>query len=95
MVSVILSPSHVATPTPIPFFSLTTTTPFILYAHVMAGASITPEAVEALIFEANEYALASHLFWGIWGLMQSQQSDIDFDFVAYSSQRLEQYHKQR
>ena len=51
------------------------------------------DEVESLIDEANEYALASHLYWGTWGLLQSCLSNLDFDFLAYASQRLRAYYK--
>lgn len=34
---------------------------------------------------------ASHLFWGFWALIQSANSDIDFDFLEYATARLRQY----
>ncbi|CAB3399396.1 unnamed protein product [Caenorhabditis bovis] len=40
------------------------------------------------IFEA-----AAHLFWTIWALVQSQNSTIDFDYLAYAYARYEQYKK--
>lgn len=51
------------------------------------------EEVEALVHEMQEFALASHLLWGVWGLLQSKMSTIDFDFVAYAKQRLAEYCK--
>lgn len=47
--------------------------------------------IEALRHEANEFALASHLQWALWALVQSARSSIDFDFFAYGQQRLGQY----
>ena len=38
--------------------------------------------------EANCYALVSHLFWGVWSLIQAKYSTIDFDYVEYSKKRL-------
>ena len=32
-----------------------------------------------------------HLLWGIWSLIQSKYSDIDFDYIDYGMQRLVQY----
>ena len=52
------------------------------------------EAVAALVREMDEFALASHLYWGIWGLVQSRISAISgFDFAVYARQRLEMYAK--
>eukprot|EP00596_Hydrurales_sp_CCMP1899_P003841 CAMPEP_0119046476 /NCGR_PEP_ID=MMETSP1177-20130426/46813_1 /TAXON_ID=2985 /ORGANISM="Ochromonas sp, Strain CCMP1899" /LENGTH=455 /DNA_ID=CAMNT_0007019663 /DNA_START=51 /DNA_END=1415 /DNA_ORIENTATION=+ len=33
------------------------------------------------------FALASHLFWGTWAVIQSQISSIDFDFAGYAKLR--------
>ena len=33
----------------------------------------------------------SHLFWGIWALMQAEISEIDFDYVTYAHQRISEY----
>ena len=51
------------------------------------------EVVDALIHEMSEFALASHLMWGIWGLLQSKLSAIQFKYVAYAKQRLAEYRK--
>ncbi|CEG38089.1 probable ethanolamine kinase a-like isoform 1 [Plasmopara halstedii] len=38
----------------------------------------------ALYDVVNRYALASHLFWGFWALVQASHSKIDFDFLQNS-----------
>ncbi|CAI5746161.1 unnamed protein product [Peronospora destructor] len=35
----------------------------------------------------NRYALASHLFWGYWALVQAAHSKIDFNFFEYAAKR--------
>lgn len=47
--------------------------------------------MESAYVEANKYTLASHLYWGIWGLAQAKISDIDYDFFAYALRRLQRY----
>lgn len=37
--------------------------------------------IEKLFVVTNKFALASHLFWGIWALIQAEHSYIDFDFM--------------
>lgn len=37
----------------------------------------------------------SHFYWGVWALIQSFISDIDFDFLQYAIERFEQYYKVR
>jgi len=43
------------------------------------------------VHEVNQYTLASHLFWAIWGLTQAKNSLIDFDYFDYSLKRLQIY----
>lgn len=63
-------------------------------AYLDAGKCAGAEAVAALVREMDEFALASHLYWGIWGLVQARISAISgFDFAVYARQRLEMYTK--
>ena len=43
----------------------------------------------------NGYALASHLLWGTWSMVQGAFSTVDFDFVQYGLQRLRALEVQR
>eukprot|EP01087_Luapelamoeba_hula_P003016 TRINITY_DN1284_c0_g1_i1.p1 TRINITY_DN1284_c0_g1~~TRINITY_DN1284_c0_g1_i1.p1 ORF type:complete len:422 (+),score=60.17 TRINITY_DN1284_c0_g1_i1:111-1376(+) len=52
---------------------------------------VSEEEVEVVYREANKYALASHLFWGVWGLAQSGQVSIEFDYFTYGYRRLAAY----
>jgi hypothetical protein len=49
--------------------------------------------LERAYVEANKFTLASHLYWGIWGLAQAKVSDIDYDFFQYALRRLTMYAK--
>uniref|UniRef100_A0A6A7G5F4 ethanolamine kinase n=2 Tax=Hirondellea gigas TaxID=1518452 RepID=A0A6A7G5F4_9CRUS len=40
-------------------------------------------------------ALASHLFWGTWSLLQAQHSHGDFDYAQYGIIRLDEYRRQK
>ena len=51
--------------------------------------------VHALRHEANALALASHLLWSLWGLIQAAHSTIEFDYLEYSAQRLREYFRRR
>ncbi|CAO3591291.1 unnamed protein product [Absidia cylindrospora] len=44
--------------------------------------------VDQLLYEIDCWSVVCHLCWGLWGLIQLQQSEIDFDYAAYSAQRL-------
>jgi choline kinase/choline/ethanolamine kinase len=35
--------------------------------------------------------LASHLMWGLWGIVQAGQSVIEFDYIGYALQRFDEY----
>ncbi|XP_038666960.1 ethanolamine kinase 1 isoform X1 [Scyliorhinus canicula] len=59
------------------------------------GTEVTNEEVEVLYFQVNLFALASHFFWGLWALIQSRYSTIDFDFLGYAVVRFRQYFKMK
>ncbi|XP_038070917.1 ethanolamine kinase 1-like isoform X2 [Patiria miniata] len=52
---------------------------------------VTERDVETLYVKVNKFALASHMFWGIYALMQSHHPTVDFDFLEYSKLRLDEY----
>uniref|UniRef100_A0A1L8E3P9 ethanolamine kinase n=1 Tax=Nyssomyia neivai TaxID=330878 RepID=A0A1L8E3P9_9DIPT len=52
---------------------------------------VTADDVERLYVQANKFALASHLFWTTWALIQAEHSTIDFDFVKFAQIRYEGY----
>jgi hypothetical protein len=45
----------------------------------------------SLVEAARAYMSASHLFWSLWGMIQSRISEVDWDFVGYARQRRQQY----
>jgi choline/ethanolamine kinase len=49
--------------------------------------------VHKLRVEATAYSMASHLLWGMWGIVQSTQSTIDFNFLDYGVQRLTKFYE--
>lgn len=42
----------------------------------------TDEEEEAMLLEVNVYALASHFIWGLWGVVQSHMSNIEFGYLV-------------
>ncbi|KAK1887185.1 Choline kinase alpha [Dissostichus eleginoides] len=48
---------------------------------------------EAMIIEANRYALASHFLWGLWSIIQAKISKIEFGYMDYAQCRFEGYLK--
>ena len=51
--------------------------------------------MDALCAEADVFALASHIYWGIWAVVQARYSPIDFDYMGYHRLRLEEYHRRK
>lgn len=49
--------------------------------------------LEVLYVQVNKFSLASNFMWGVWAIVQSKHSTIDFDFLEYSKLRLDQYYK--
>ncbi|XP_061374829.1 probable ethanolamine kinase isoform X1 [Gastrolobium bilobum] len=56
---------------------------------------VSEKDLETLYVEANTYALASHLFWALWGLIQAKMSPIDFDYLGYFFLRYDEYKRQK
>ncbi|KAG0220370.1 hypothetical protein BGX33_000045 [Mortierella sp. NVP41] len=46
------------------------------------------EILDSMYKEVNKFALTSHIMWGLWGLIQASQSEIEFDYFEYALQRL-------
>ncbi|KAK9122633.1 hypothetical protein Sjap_012235 [Stephania japonica] len=47
--------------------------------------------VEELLQDIRKYTLASHLLWGLWGIISAHVNKIDFDYMEYARQRFQQY----
>ncbi|KAJ3154650.1 hypothetical protein HDU89_007889 [Geranomyces variabilis] len=45
--------------------------------------------------ETHKFMLASHMLWGLWGVMQAGETEIDFDYVGYACERFRQYWKMK
>ncbi|KAI8475730.1 MAG: putative ethanolamine kinase 1 [Monoraphidium minutum] len=68
----------------------------LFFSHYLAppGApplTLAPSQLDALCAEADVFALASHLFWGMWALIQARYSPIDFDYMGYHRLRYGEY----
>ncbi|BFG01287.1 ethanolamine kinase [Drosophila madeirensis] len=53
--------------------------------------NIQSEEVDLLYVQVNQFALASHIFWTVWSLLQAEHSTIDFDYVGYAFLRYNEY----
>lgn len=47
--------------------------------------------VRKFLQEVDKYTLASHLVWGLWGLISEHVNKINFDYKEYARQRFQQY----
>lgn len=67
----------------------------ILSSSLSSGSVPPTEAAAAaahsLVQRANVLEPLSHLKWGLWALIQSNASDVDFDYLGYARQRLQKY----
>ncbi|XP_028417085.1 probable ethanolamine kinase [Dendronephthya gigantea] len=55
------------------------------------GNVVTEEQIQKLYVYVNQFALVSHLFWGVHALLQANFSMIDFDFLEYGRNRFYEY----
>ncbi|ESQ33389.1 hypothetical protein EUTSA_v10008064mg [Eutrema salsugineum] len=56
-----------------------------------SGEEPKEEDIKQLLDDAEKYTLASHLFWGLWGIISGYVNKIEFDYAEYSRQRFKQY----
>ncbi|TKS73937.1 Ethanolamine kinase 2 [Collichthys lucidus] len=66
------------------------------YKH-SAGREVTVTEAEVtqLYIKVCKFSLASNFFWGLWAILQSQYSSIDFDFQRYAMARLNYYFEKK
>ncbi len=46
-----------------------------------------------MLVEVNRFALASHIFWGLWSILQDALSTIEFGYLEYAQSRFQGYFK--
>ncbi|KAJ0981087.1 hypothetical protein J5N97_009342 [Dioscorea zingiberensis] len=54
---------------------------------------VTEEDLKALYVETNTYRLASHIYWGLWAIIQAKMSPLDFNYFGYFFLRYAEYKK--
>jgi hypothetical protein len=64
-------------------------------AAAAAPPPVDPGVLEKLSAEANAWALASHLYWGVWAIIQACNSHIDFDYMQFSATRLGEFRRRK
>ena len=55
------------------------------------GRSWSAAQVDAMAAAVDRCCLASHFWWGLWAVVQSVHSPIDFPFEAYFPKRMDGY----
>ncbi|KAG6786005.1 hypothetical protein POTOM_007596 [Populus tomentosa] len=64
---------------------------FVLAYLCSAGKQPSEDEAESLLQEVEKYTLASHVFWGLWGIISGYVNKIEFDYMEYARQRFQQY----
>ncbi|KAM4734979.1 ethanolamine kinase 2 [Anableps anableps] len=57
--------------------------------------TVTDAEVTQLYIQVCKFSLASNFFWGLWAILQSHYSSIDFDFQRYAIARLSYYFEKK
>ncbi|XP_076960563.1 putative choline kinase 2 [Bidens hawaiensis] len=68
------------------------------FLHVYLSSSGNPPVdseVDKIVEEVDKYTLASHLMWGLWGVISEHVNEIDFDYMEYAKQRFQEYWLQK
>ncbi|CAO3592850.1 unnamed protein product [Absidia cylindrospora] len=58
------------------------------YKNELGAAADDDTSAEEIQKEMETSLMATHVGWGLWGLIQASQSEIDFDYFYYSMERL-------
>lgn len=53
------------------------------YLTEFNGTEPTNKEVETLYVNVSKCTLLSHLFWGVWALVQAEYSSINFDYIGW------------
>ncbi|KAD4386217.1 hypothetical protein E3N88_26386 [Mikania micrantha] len=70
-------------------------TPHIISLNVLfigfIGNQPHDTEVDQLIDDVEKYTLVNHIFWGLWGIVSGNVTQIDFDYIGYAKQRFSEY----
>ena len=61
------------------------------YLRHKTGQAATRDQLEEVFDSVRKFMLCAHLQWSIWSVIQAENSSLDFDFVDYALQRLNEY----
>uniref|UniRef100_A0A0K2V4Z9 ethanolamine kinase n=1 Tax=Lepeophtheirus salmonis TaxID=72036 RepID=A0A0K2V4Z9_LEPSM len=68
---------------------------WILHYMESMDMPLSNEDVHIAYLLVKKYMILSHLFWGIWSLVQTNISKIEFDFLTYGKLRLKEYYSSK
>ena len=60
------------------------------FLRAYLGPDASDADVDKLYAETCKFALAAHIFWGVWAIIQARFSAIDFDYLKYAGQRFDE-----
>ncbi|CAD5221358.1 unnamed protein product [Bursaphelenchus xylophilus] len=60
-----------------------------------ASDAVVRSQAENMVKETIPFIAVSHLFWGVWGLLQVELSPVGFGFAEYGRDRLSLYYKNK
>ena len=63
----------------------------IHFLECYVGYPITSEEVEAVLVLILAFAMMDELRWTIWGVIQANQSTVDFDYIFYYNSRFDAF----
>lgn len=66
-----------------------------VYLTAFEGSEPSQSRISHVVKEANLFALAAHLYWAAWSILQAKWSSIDFDYMGYARLRLDEYYKRK
>eukprot|EP01083_Nonionella_stella_P067880 179839_1 len=52
---------------------------------------VNDDTVSSMMKEIEYGSMLSHLWWTMWGIVESQRNDIDWDYMEYARQRLSHF----
>lgn len=53
--------------------------------------NIPAKQLDDMVAEANVFSLVSHMYWGVWAILQAYYSPVQFEFLPYSKLRWDRY----
>jgi len=61
------------------------------YIRDVPGQHHPPPTQETLVKEVRHFTLATHLFWGLWSIVNAKRSQIPFGYWEYAKERIDTY----